>query len=132
MAVRIFCSIFAVNNKCMMNDLEKREDLVRRAIAKYRNEPDFPQFEDYGGDEDLLDDYFYLQTPQGSMEEEKRKLTIYGVLIIVPIAVVSFFFRDITGLLMGVLIGGVLSGYFGIRTIWISSAILLAATVMMW
>ena len=65
----------------MMNDLEKREDLVRRAIAKYRNEPDFPQFEDYGGDEDLLDDYFYLQTPQGSMEEEKRKLTIYGVLI---------------------------------------------------
>ena len=51
----------------MMNDLEKREDLVRRAIAKYRNEPDFPQFEDYGGDEDLLDDYFYLQTPQGSL-----------------------------------------------------------------
>lgn len=96
----------------MMNDLEKREDLVRRAIAKYRNEPDFPQFEDYGGDEDLLDDYFYLQTPQGSMEEEKRKLTIYGVLIIVPIAVVSFFFRDITGLLMGVLIGGVLSGLY--------------------
>lgn len=96
----------------MMNDLEKREDLVRRAIAKYRNDPDFPQFEDYGGDEDLLDDYFYLQTPQGSMEEEKRKLTIYGVLIIVPIAVVSFFFRDITGLLMGVLIGGVLSGLY--------------------
>ena len=96
----------------MMNDLEKKEDLVRRAIAKYRNEPDFPQFEDYGGDEDLLDDYFYLQTPQGSMEEEKRKLTIYGVLIIVPIAVVSFFFRDITGLLMGVLIGGVLSGLY--------------------
>ena len=96
----------------MMNDLEKREDLVRRAIAKYRNEPDFPQFEDYGGDEDLLDEYFYLQTPQGSMEEEKRKLTIYGVLIIVPIAVVSFFFRDITGLLMGVLIGGVLSGLY--------------------
>lgn len=96
----------------MMNDLEKREDLVRRAIAKYRNEPDFPQFEDYGGDEDLLDDYFYLQTPQGSMEEEKRKFTIYGVLIIVPIAVVSFFFRDITGLLMGVLIGGVLSGLY--------------------
>ncbi len=96
----------------MMNDLEKREDLVRRAIAKYRSEPDFPQLEDYGGDEDLLDDYFYLQTPQGSMEEEKRKLTIYGVLIIVPIAVVSFFFRDITGLLMGVLIGGVLSGLY--------------------
>ena len=46
------------------------------------------------------------------MEEEKRKLTIYGVLIIVPIAVVSFFFRDITGLLMGVLIGGVLSGLY--------------------
>ena len=95
-----------------MSDLEQRELAVRRAIAKYRDEPDFPKFEDYGGSDELLDDYFYAQTPQGTMEDEKRKFTIYGVLLIVPVAVMSFFFRDVMELLYGLLIGGVLSALY--------------------
>ncbi|MBE5856813.1 MAG: DUF1275 domain-containing protein [Lachnospiraceae bacterium] len=42
------------------------------------------------------------------------------------------FFGIILIFAIGAGLGGVLSGYLGIRTIWISSAILLAATVMMW
>ena len=95
-----------------MSDLEQRELAVRRAIAKYRDEPDFPKFEDYGGSDELLDDYFYAQTPQGTMEDEKRKFTIFGVLLIVPVAVMSFFFRDVMELLYGLLIGGVLSALY--------------------
>ena len=95
-----------------MNEFEQREQDVRRAIAKYRIHPNFPKIEDYGGDEELLDDYFYLQTLQGGMEEEKRKLTVYGVLLIAPIAVMSFFFRDVMSLLYGLAIGSVLSAFY--------------------
>jgi len=42
------------------------------------------------------------------------------------------FFGIILIFAIGAGLGGVLSGCLGIRTIWISSAILLAATVMMW
>lgn len=42
------------------------------------------------------------------------------------------FFGIILIFAIGAGLGGVLSGYLGIRTIWISSAILLAATAMMW
>ena len=104
-----------------MSDLEQRELAVRRAIAKYRNEPDFPKFEDYiiiktvgltKTFKGSIHDYFYAQTPQGTMEDEKRKFTIYGVLLIVPVAVMSFFFRDVMELLYGLLIGGVLSALY--------------------
>lgn len=54
---------------------------------------------------------------------DKNKESLYKAL---------HFFGIIFIFAIGAGLGGVLSGYLGIRTIWISSAILLAATVMMW
>lgn len=54
---------------------------------------------------------------------DKNKESLYKAL---------HFFGIILIFAIGAGLGGVLSGCLGIRTIWISSAILLAATVMMW
>lgn len=96
-----------------MNEFENIEQKVRRAIAMHRNDENFPNIEDYGGSEDLLDDYFYEKTATGSLEQDKKKYTLYGLFLIVPIAVFSIFFQDIKALIFGLLTGGLLC--FGLR-----------------
>ena len=82
---------------------------LRRLIADNRSKTGFPKTEDYGIDEDILDDYLYelMDGPQ-SVEEQKRIYTRYGLCLIIPIAIVALMKQTMTNYLIGVFSGVVL------------------------
>lgn len=90
-------------NKKGTEDIEQK---VRRAVGMHRNDDSFPKIEDYGGSEELLDDYFYTRSYKGGVEEQKKSYTIYGILLVVPLAVAFYFFKDIMALVLGFSVGG--------------------------
>lgn len=53
-----------------------------------------------------MDDYLYLLNPRRDhMEEQKRHLTIMGILMVVPVGVFSVFLRQESALFAGMAIG---------------------------
>ena len=79
---------------------------IRKKIAENRNNKVFPKPEDFGTNEDEIDDYLYEEMggPQ-SIEEQKKVYTRYGICFILPICVVAMMKQSMRNFIIGVTSG---------------------------
>jgi len=74
----------------MDNVLLDYEHQVTNKIKKYADRADFPKMEDYGIDQRALDDYLFdKQAILDSEGSQKSQYTLTGVLIVLPVLVIS-------------------------------------------
>ncbi len=85
---------------------QKEEKRLRQLIARNRTNPSFPHPEDFDTSEEDMDDYLYLMNPhRDQMAEQRKHLTIMGMLMVIPIGLMSLFLKYELALLSGVAIG---------------------------
>lgn len=82
------------------------EKRLRKLIARNRPNPDFPKPEDFDVTEDDVDEYLYRMNPQRDiLQEQKKQLTVMGLMVIVPIGIASLFLDYVPALLVGGIVG---------------------------
>ena len=84
----------------------QKEKRLRLLIARNRTNPDFPKPEDFNTTEEDLDEYLYRLNPNNDlMQTQKKHLTIMGLLLIIPMGVLSIFMKNELALIFGLIIG---------------------------
>lgn len=97
----------------------QKEKRLRQLIARNRTNPNFPKPEDFNTTEEDLDEYLYHLNPgKDQMQAQKKNLTIMGLLLIIPMGVLSIFMKQEMALIIGLIIGIALCAayYFVSRT----------------
>lgn len=93
------------------------EHSVTDKIAQNKDNPLFPQIEKYGITNDELSDYlFEKQAILDADADLRKKYTIYGFLLIVPVIVAQSFVNGALPLLASLAVGACLCGVY-----WIAS-----------
>lgn len=91
------------------------EHSVTDKIARNKDNHLFPQMEKYGITNDELSDYlFEKQAILDSDADLRKKYTIYGFLLIVPVIVAQTFVNGALPLLISLAVGACLSGAYWI------------------
>ena len=103
-----------------MTLIDEQEQRVKSAMKEMSAESGFPQLSDYGITEEEVSDYFFDQRVEsGTAVDAKKQYTIYSIILIMPVVVLSAFANGTKWLLVGVGIGLVLCGmYFSGTRIW--------------
>ena len=96
-----------------MTLIEEQEQRVKSAMKEMSAESGFPQLSDYGITEEEVSDYFFDQRVEsGTAVDAKKQYTIYSIILIMPVVVLSAFANGTKWLLVGVGIGLVLCGIY--------------------
>ena len=103
------------------NILDDMEHRVRKVIATNRENPKFPQLEQYGVTEKEFDDYlFYKQAVIDDVDSLRKKYTIYSIIFIIPFVVMSFYETTITNFAIGLCAGFVLCFIYYLITVLVN------------
>ena len=109
----LVCHIFAynINKRCMNKSLIKDwEHTVTEKISSNKDTAGFPVPEDYNTTEDEVREYAYdKQRILDRDEERKKHLVIPGIILVMPVIILSYFGDGTAILLLGVGIGVVLA-----------------------
>lgn len=74
------------------NLLDDFEHSVSNKVRDHKDEPGFPQPEDFGLEQRYIDDYlFQKQAILDSLGTQKARYTLIGILIVLPVLVASAF-----------------------------------------
>ena len=85
---------------------QQEEKRLRQLIARNRTNPSFPKPEDFDTTEEDMDDYLYMLNPhRDQMQEQKKHLTIMGILMVVPIGTLSICLKQEAALFIGMAVG---------------------------
>ena len=85
------------------------EQTITDKIDRNRNAKGFPAAEDFGTTDDDVKDYIYDKQRILDREEERKKsLTIPGIILVMPVIIISGFGEGVNLLLLGVLLGVIL------------------------
>jgi len=102
----------------ILNDYEHS---ITNKIKEFESKPDFPNPSDFGTDKAEVDDYLFdKQAILDSRGNEKTRYTIWGMLFILPVLVLSAFpssslpFKDDYALFVGIAIGILLCAIYEI------------------
>ena len=70
--------------------------IIRSSIKAYDNQPEFPKKEEYGIDDEELDDFLFDSRviEEVTMETEKKRLTRLGIIFVIPVASMAMFTFD--------------------------------------
>ena len=70
--------------------------IINSSIKVYDNQPGFPKKEDYGIDDEVLDDFLFDSRviEEVTMETEKKRLTRLGIIFVIPVAIMAMFTFD--------------------------------------
>ncbi|MBR5688810.1 MAG: hypothetical protein IKX36_12780 [Prevotella sp.] len=70
--------------------------IIRSSIKAYQEQPDFPKKEEYGIDDEELDDFLFDSRviEEVTMETEKARLTRLGIIFVIPVAIMAMFTFD--------------------------------------
>lgn len=95
------------------NILDDMEHHVRDAIARYKDQPGFPQLESYGVTEDDLDDYLFdKQAVIDTVDDLRKKYTTWGIVFITPTVIMAFFEQTFKNQMIGLAGGFVFCGIY--------------------
>ncbi len=102
------------------NILADYEHRITLAIERHHDEAGFPQMESFRIDRSMLDDYLFdYQALLDSEGSQRSQLTLYGIIALVPVIILSAFpenqlpwgsFSLLVGVGMGVVLALVLKG----------------------
>lgn len=85
------------------------EHMVTGIMESYKDNPDFPRTEEYGTTDEEVRDYVYDKQRILDREEERSKnLVVPGIILVMPVIILSGFGNGVVLLLLGVFIGVVL------------------------
>ena len=85
------------------------EQTITDKIDRNRNAKGFPVAEDFGTTDDDVKDYIYDKQRILDREEERKKsLTIPGIILVMPVIIISGFGEGVNLLLLGVVLGVIL------------------------
>lgn len=85
------------------------EHMVTGIMESYKDNPDFPLAEEYGTTDEEVRDYVYDKQRILDREEERSKnLVVPGIILVMPVIILSGFGNGVVLLLLGVFIGVVL------------------------
>lgn len=94
----------------IMKEINDWEHQISNHIEQYKDRKNFPSIDQYHITQEDFEDYLFNK--QAAMdkydEDEKKKYTIWGILVVIPIVVLSFYSESVTFQLLGVGIGIVL------------------------
>lgn len=83
--------------------------MVTGIMESYKDNPDFPRAEEYGTTDEEVRDYVYDKQRILDREEERSKnLVVPGIILVMPVIILSGFGNGVVLLLLGVFIGVVL------------------------
>lgn len=70
--------------------------IIQSSIKAFQEQPDFPKKEEYGIDDEELDDFLFDSRviEEVTMETEKKRLTRLGVIFVIPVAIMAMFTFD--------------------------------------
>ena len=70
--------------------------IIQSSIKAFQKQPDFPKKEEYGIDDEELDDFLFDSRviEEVTMETEKKRLTRLGVIFVIPVAIMAMFTFD--------------------------------------
>lgn len=96
-----------------MTEIEEQEQRVKTAMKDHSGENGFPLLSDYDTTEEEVSDYFFdLRVAPDLQQDAKKRYTIYSIILIMPVVVLSAFANGTKWLLLGVGTGLVLCGIY--------------------
>lgn len=97
--------LHSIKPRCVV-DFEHK---VAGIIENHKDNPDFPRVEDYGTTDEEVRDYVYDKQRILDREEERSKnLVVPGIILVMPVIIMSGFGNGVVLLLSGVFLGVVL------------------------
>lgn len=94
--------LHSIRPRCVVDFEHKVTDIIER----YKDNPGFPKVEDYGTTDDKVRDYVYdKQRILDRKEERSKNLVVPGIILVMPVIVLSGFGNSVVLLLAGVFVG---------------------------